>query len=85
MKKLTETKKSDNDAMSVVYFTKYITSDALMNIYKALNREVKGKVAVKLSTGEPGGHYFLVPKLIEPLVKEVNGTIVECNTGGYVF
>ena len=39
-----------------------------------------GKVAVKLSTGEPGGHNYLQPALIEDLVRRVNGTIVECNT-----
>ena len=37
-------------------------------------------MAVKLSTGEPGGHNFLQPKLIKDLVQKVNGTIVECNT-----
>ena len=43
-------------------------------------KELKGKVAVKLSTGEAGGHYFLNPNLIKDLVSKVNGTIVECNT-----
>lgn len=66
--------------MAVVYMTKSINSDGLMKIYKALGREASGRVAVKISSGEPGGHYFLSPKLIEPLVKDVNGTIVECNT-----
>ncbi|MCM1312293.1 MAG: DUF362 domain-containing protein [Roseburia sp.] len=52
-----------------------------MRIYHALGRKAEGqKVAVKISTGEPGGHNFLNPDLIEPLVKEVSGTIVECNT-----
>lgn len=41
---------------------------------------LKGKVAVKISSGEPGGHNYLNPKLIAPLVQELNGTIVECNT-----
>ena len=40
----------------------------------------EGKVAVKISTGEPGGHNFLQPALIKNLVQKVNGTIVECNT-----
>lgn len=65
---------------SKVYFTKSITPEALVKLYKALGRPVAGKVAVKLSTGEPGGHHFLQPALIAPLVKEVDGTIVECNT-----
>ncbi len=63
-----------------VYMTKDITADGLMNIYKVLGITAVGKVAVKISSGEPGGHYFLSPELIKPLVEEVNGTIVECNT-----
>ena len=39
-----------------VYFTREITPDSLIRIYHALGRELKGKVAVKISTGEPGGH-----------------------------
>ena len=63
-----------------VYFTEEITPEALQKIYRALGVSLKGKVAVKISTGEPGGHNFLQPALIAPLVKELNGTIVECNT-----
>lgn len=63
-----------------VYFTKEITPKSLVNIYHALNRELKGRVAVKISTGEPGGHNFLQPSLIKPLVDELSATIVECNT-----
>lgn len=63
-----------------VYFFKEISSDNLVKIYEALGREAKGKVAVKLSTGEPGGHNFLQPSLIKALVQKVSGTIVECNT-----
>ena len=65
---------------SKVYFTKEITADSLIKIYEALGRDLKGKVAVKLSTGEAGGHYYLNPNLIKDLVHKVNGTIVECNT-----
>jgi len=65
---------------SIVYMTTAISADALLNIYHALNFAASGNVAVKISSGEPGGHYFLAPDLIAPLVKEVNGTIVECNT-----
>ena len=63
----------------VYMFTK-ISAENLVKIYEALGREATGKVAVKLSTGEPGGHNFLQPALIKDLVKKVNGTIVECNT-----
>lgn len=65
---------------AVVYMTKEISPEAIVSLYKALGREAKGKVAVKISTGEPGGHNFLNPQLIAPFVKLVDGTIVECNT-----
>ena len=57
-----------------------ISSDNLVKIYEALGRKATGKVAVKISTGEPGGHNFLDPNLIKNLVQKVNGKIVECNT-----
>lgn len=63
-----------------VYMLTEISPANLVRIYEALGRKVKGKVAVKLSTGEPGGHNFLQPTLIKDLVQRVNGTIVECNT-----
>ena len=67
-------------AQSKVYFTRDITPEALVRIYKALGKEAKGRVAVKISTGEAGGHNYLKPELISNLVDEVGGTIVECNT-----
>lgn len=63
-----------------VLFTKEISPEALVRIYEALGKPATGKVAVKISTGEPGGHNFLQPALIKDLVQKVNGTIVECNT-----
>lgn len=68
------------DSIPKVYLFKEISSENLVKIYQALGREAHGKVAVKLSTGEPGGHNFLQPALIKELVQLVNGTIVECNT-----
>lgn len=65
---------------SKVYFIKEITSENLIKIYETLGVQLKGKVAVKLSSGEPGGHHFLNPNLIKDLVHKVNGTIIECNT-----
>lgn len=65
---------------SKVYFTKDISPESLVNIYKALGKEATGRVAVKISTGEAGGHNYLKPELIGRLVDEVGGTIVECNT-----
>ena len=71
---------TDSTDAPVVYYTSQISSDALLKIYEALDRTPAGKVAVKLSTGEPGGHYYLDPNLIKDLVQSVDGTIVECNT-----
>lgn len=65
---------------SKVYFTKEITPDSLIRVYDALGRELQGKVCIKISTGEPGGHNFLDPNLIKGLVDKLNGTIVECLT-----
>lgn len=60
--------------------TSDISADGLVKVYEALGVKLEGKVAVKISTGEPGGHNFLQPALIKNLVQKVNGTIVECNT-----
>lgn len=65
---------------STVYITSDISPEGLLAVYEALGRKATGKVAVKLSTGEPGGHNFLQPSLIKDLVQRVKGTIVECNT-----
>lgn len=67
-------------AQSRVYFTRDINPEALVKIYKALGVEAKGRVAVKISTGEGGNKHYLKPELIGQLVDEVNGTIVECCT-----
>ena len=64
----------------VVYFVKDITPGNLLKVYDALQRKATGKVAVKLSTGEPGNNNYLQPALIKDLVQTVNGTIIECNT-----
>lgn len=63
-----------------VYFTKEITSESLIRIYEALGVELKGKIGVKVSTGEAGSKGYLKADLIGPLVKKLNGTILECNT-----
>ena len=65
---------------SKVYFTKEITQDSLIKMFQALHVTLNKKVAVKISSGEPGGHNFLNPQLIKPLIDQLNGTIVECNT-----
>lgn len=72
--------KTEDGTGSVVYMTSDISPEGLKAVYEALNKQPTGKVAVKLSTGEAGGSYYLSPDLIKDLVKEVDGTIVECNT-----
>ena len=66
--------------MEKVYFTKEISSESLIKIYEMLEKKLNGKVGVKISTGEKGGHNFLNPNLIKDLVHKLNGTIIECNT-----
>ena len=68
------------DKRPAVYFIEEITPENLVRIYEALGRKAEGRVVVKVSTGEPGGHNFLQPTLIADLVHKVGGTIVECNT-----
>ena len=63
-----------------VYMTTDISPEGLVRVYDALGIEADGKVAVKISTGEPGGKNYLKPELIGKLVQSVDGTIVECNT-----
>ena len=65
---------------SKVYVTRDISPESLVKIYKALGRKAKGRVAVKISTGEENNPNSLSPVLIKDLVKLVNGTLVECGT-----
>lgn len=65
---------------SKVYFTKEITEESLTKVYDALGVKLNGKVGVKISTGEPGGHNFLNAQLIKPLVNKLDGTLIECCT-----
>ncbi len=65
---------------SKVFFTKEITPESLIKLYEALGVELTGKVGVKVSTGEAGSRGYLKADLIGPLVKKLNGTIIECNT-----
>ena len=64
----------------VVYETRDISPEALVKIYHALGRKAEGRVAVKISTGESEATGYLRPQFIKPLLDEVHGTIVECNT-----
>lgn len=70
----------DESADSAVYMTTDISPEGLMKVYRGLSWMPSGKVAVKLSTGEPPASNYLSPDLIKELVQSVDGTIVECNT-----
>ena len=63
-----------------VLFTKEITPEALIKIYNKLGVELKGKVAVKLHSGEDGNQNYLRPDFMKELVEKLNATVVECNT-----
>jgi uncharacterized Fe-S center protein len=66
--------------MAKVYYTKKNTSEKLIEAYQKLGVELKGKIGVKVSTGEQGAKGYLKADLIGPFVKSLNGTILECNT-----
>ena len=63
-----------------VYFTKEITPEKVVEVYEALNKELEGKVAVKVHSGEAGNQNYLHPEFMRPMLERVNGTVVECNT-----
>ena len=65
---------------SKVYFTKEITPEKVVEMFKILNKELPGKVAVKVHSGEKGNQNYLHPEFMKKMVDYVNGTIVECNT-----
>lgn len=63
-----------------VYFSKNITPEMVLELYKMVGKELKGNVAVKLHSGEKGNQNFLKPDFWEPVIQHVSGTVVECNT-----
>lgn len=65
---------------SKVYFTRAITPESVVEIYRKLGASLPGRVAVKVHTGEQGNQNFLRPEFWRPMVEEVRGTVVECNT-----
>lgn len=65
---------------SKVYFSRELTKENIVNMYKKLGVDLKGKVAVKVHSGEEGNQNYLKPEFFEDIVKCVNGTVVECNT-----
>ena len=65
---------------SRVYFTREISPEAVLKMYKLLDTKLEGKVAVKVHSGEVGNQNFLRPPFWKPVVDYVGGTVVECNT-----
>ena len=63
-----------------VYFSREITPEKVVALYRAVGRELPGKVAVKLHSGEQGNQNFLGPDFWRPMIETVHGTVVECNT-----
>ena len=63
-----------------VYFTKEITTEKVVEMYKILNKPLKGKVAVKVHSGEKGNQNYLHPEFLRTMIDYVGGTMVECNT-----
>lgn len=65
---------------SKVYFTRKITPEHVIDMYKVLNKELEGNVAVKVHSGEKGNQNYLRAEFMKPMIDYVNGTVVECNT-----
>lgn len=65
---------------SKVYFSRDISPEKVVELYKAAGAELTGRVAVKVHSGEKGNQNFLHPEFWEPMVKLMDGTVVECNT-----
>ena len=64
----------------IVYFTKEITPESLVKIYKIINSPLTGNIAIKLHSGEDGNQNYVKPEFVKDLIDYVNGTVVECNT-----
>ena len=65
---------------ATVYFSRTISPEKVLELYKKLGQELPGKVAVKLHSGEKGNQNFLGPEFWKPVIEYVKGTVVECNT-----
>ena len=65
---------------SKVYFSSTITPEKILELYKAVGKELPGKIGIKVHSGETGNQNFLRPEFWKPLIDFVGGTVVECNT-----
>ena len=64
----------------IVYFSREISPDKVLELYKLVDKTLPGKVAIKLHSGEKGNQNFLKPEFWKPIIDHVGGTVVECNT-----
>ena len=65
---------------SKVYFSSVITPEKVLELYDLVGKELPGKVAIKIHSGEKGNQNFLKPEFWKPIIDHVGGTVVECNT-----
>lgn len=69
-----------NFLMAKVYFSREITPEMVLELYSLTGKELCGRVAVKVHSGEKGNQNFLKPDFWKPMIDHVGGTVVECNT-----
>ena len=65
---------------SKVFFSKEITPEKVVELYRLAGKELEGRVAIKVHSGEEGNQNFLRPEFWKPMIEYVRGTVVECNT-----
>ncbi|MGN1231104.1 MAG: DUF362 domain-containing protein, partial [Anaerotignum sp.] len=63
-----------------VYFSREISPEKVLELYKLAGKELKGNVAIKVHSGEAGNQNFLRPPFWKPIIDHVQGTVTECNT-----
>lgn len=63
-----------------VYFSRTITPEKVLELYRMVDKKLPGKVAIKVHSGEKGNQNFLKPDFWKPIIDDVQGTVVECNT-----
>ena len=65
---------------SIVYFSREISAEKVLELYQKAGKELTGNVAIKVHSGEKGNQNFLRPQFWKPVIRHVGGTVVECNT-----
>ena len=65
---------------SKVLFTRIISPEMVLTMYEKLGQELTGHIAIKLHSGEEGNQNFLKPEFWAPIIRHLDGTVVECNT-----